>query len=173
MAEVPAWALGRRRPGWQQGLVLVGAVGLTLAVGALGALATAPAIEGWYAGIETPALTPPDTVFGPVWTALYVLIAGAAWQVWRVGEPGEAGPALSLWGAQLALNAAWSPAFFGLRSPALGLAVIVPLLALVGWTVDAVAEVDRRAAWAMAPYLAWVAFATVLNAAIWWLNRGG
>jgi len=80
------------------------------------------------------------------------------------------GRALRLWGWQLALNAIWTPAYFGLRSPPLGLAVILALLVMIVLTIRAFAGIDRRAAWLMVPYLAWTGFATYLNAGFWWLN---
>lgn len=138
-------------------------------VALLGSLATGPALP-WYRTLERPAFTPPDWVFGPAWTLLYALMAIAAWRTWRRRERPGAGLALLAWGVQLALNAAWSPVFFGLRSPGLGLAVIVLLLAALVATVVAFARVDRVAAWMLAPYLAWSVYAAALNFAIVALN---
>jgi tryptophan-rich sensory protein len=105
-------------------------------------------------------------VFPVVWTILYILMGIAAWRVWRAG--GRA--ALVPFFIQLALNVVWSFAFFGARSPALGFLVIAALWATIAWTIAAFAAVDRAAPWMMAPYLAWVSFAAVLNGAIWYLN---
>ncbi len=140
--------------------------------GVLGGIATVPAIPTWYAGLAKPAWTPPGWVFGPVWTTLYALMGIAAARVWlrrRHTRPGRA--SLALFGLHLALNAAWSFLFFGLRSPGLGLAEIVVLWAtlvvLVAWWW----RLERIAAVLLLPYVAWASFAAVLNAAIWGLNR--
>lgn len=124
-------------------------------------------VHTWYLTLRPPPLTPPGVVFGPVWTVLYVLMGVAAWRVWRT--KGHAA-ALRLWGWQLAANALWTPAFFGLRSPTLGLVVILGLLALIVLTIRAFRAHDRWAAAMLLPYLAWVCFATYLNAGFWWLN---
>jgi translocator protein len=151
-------------------LALAGFVLLTLAVAWVGSLFTRPAIPGWYAGLEKPWFTPPGWVFGPVWTVLYILMAVAAWRVWLA--PASAARRSALWWffVQLALNAVWSPAFFGLQAPLLGLVVIVLLLAALTVTVVRFFAVDSAAGWLMAPYLAWVAYAALLNAAIVVLN---
>lgn len=143
-------------------------VAVALAIGAVGGLATASSVSSWYPGLAKPAFTPPNGVFGPVWTALYVLMALAAWRVWRAR--GRLGPALALHGVQLALNLAWSLIFFGLRRPDLALAEIALLLAAVLATAVAFWRIDRAAGIMMAPYAAWVAFASALNFEIWRLN---
>jgi benzodiazapine receptor len=107
-------------------------------------------------------------VFGPVWTALYLMMAVAAWLVWR--QP-QHQAALSVWGWQLAFNAAWAPAFFAGHMPFLALLIILALDVLIILTAARFARRDRRAAWLMAPYLGWSLFATYLNAGFWWLNR--
>jgi tryptophan-rich sensory protein len=123
----------------------------------------------WYASLRKPPLTPPDWVFGPVWSVLYLAIAVAGWLVWRAGRDGAR--ALALWGAQLALNAAWSFVFFGLQRPGLALLEIGILLAFVVATIAVFFRVRPLAAALIAPYVAWVAFAVYLNAGIWYLNR--
>ena len=143
---------------------------LTLGAGGLGGLVTAPAVRGWYRTLEFPPFQPPAWLFGPVWTTLYVLMAVAAWRVWRKGGEG-ARAALIAWGVQLFLNALWSPAFFGLHSPLLGLVVMVALWPAIAVTIGLFARLDAPAAWMLAPYQLWVSFAFVLNASIWWLNR--
>ncbi len=122
----------------------------------------------WYVALERPPLTPPSWLFGPVWSVLYLAIAVAGWRVWR--RPSGNG-ALTLWGAQLALNALWSYLFFGLQRPGVALIEIVVLLAAVVATTVAFRRRDRVAGRLFVPYLAWVAFATYLNAGFWWLNR--
>lgn len=157
-----------RRNGWP---ALLASIALALAVSVIGGLATASSVTTWYAGLNKPAFNPPNAVFGPVWTTLYVLMALAAWRVWRAGSGGgPRSPALVLYALQLALNLAWSLIFFGLRQPALALAEIVILLAAIVATIAAFWRVDRPAALMMTPYAAWVAFATVLNWEIWRLN---
>jgi len=123
----------------------------------------------WYEALRKPPLNPPNWVFAPVWTVLYVAIAVAAWRVWRV-QPGM-NAALALWGAQLALNALWSFLFFGLERPGLALVDVAALLALVGLTGFAFLAIDHNAGRLMLPYFAWVAFASYLNAGLWLLNR--
>lgn len=123
----------------------------------------------WYASLRKPPLTPPSWVFAPAWTVLYLAIAVAAWLVWRSG--GDRRRALALWCAQLVLNAAWSWLFFGLQRPGVALVEIAVLLALVVLTAIAFRRIHPLAGLLMAPYAAWVAFATYLNAGLWHLNR--
>lgn len=160
-------SLPERRPLATASLLVLACVVL----GAAGGLVTAPAIESWYTTLEKPWFTPPSWVFGPVWTVLYTLQGVAAWLLWRGGlERREVKIALGLFGVQFALNLAWSPAFFGLQSPLLGLVVIVPLWFAIAATMAAAWRVDRRATLLLVPYLAWVSLATALNYAIWTLN---
>lgn len=150
---------------------LVLAVGLCLAVGAVGSLATTPKIPTWYAGLAKPSWTPPDAVFPIAWTTLYVLMAVALWRLWQLHGPSpERRRAIGLWFVQLALNALWSPVFFGAEAPRAALAVIGVMWLAIAATLWASARIDRMAAWLLAPYLAWVSFATALNAAIVALN---
>lgn len=122
---------------------------------------------GWYLSLERPPGTPPRWVFGPVWGVLYVLIGVSAWLVWcRV----RGSRALRLWGWQLAANAAWSPAFFGLHSPLFGVAVLLVLLPLIGVTIRAFLPVHRPAASLMVPYLLWTLYALYLNVGFAVLN---
>lgn len=142
-------------------------------MGASSAAINAGSVSSWYPTLNAPPGNPPNWLFPPVWTTLYVLIGVAAWLVWRRAADigARAYRALRLWGWQLGIGALWTPAFFGLHSPALGLLVIVPLLAAIALTVRAFVRVERRAALLLVPYLAWVAYATYLNAGFWWLNR--
>lgn len=151
---------------------LLVAVALPLAAGILGAFLTVDSVRDWYPSLVRPSFAPPSWVFGPVWTTLYVMMGVASWMVWRTGAgTPEVRGALVIYGVQLALNFAWSPLFFGLRQPALALVDIVLLLGLVAWTVVRFYRVSKPAGWLLIPYLGWVAFATVLNAGFWWLNR--
>lgn len=139
----------------------------TLALGTLSGLSSIRASDE-YQDLEAPAWAPPGWVFGPVWTVLYLMVGTAAWMAWRAGASKGT---LGLWGAQLAANLAWTPLFFGLGERGWALVDIVILFALVVATIVAFARTEKRAAWLLAPYAAWVAFATMLNAAFWWLNR--
>jgi benzodiazapine receptor len=140
-------------------LVLV--IGGGLAIGYF----TAPG--EWYAGLVKPAFNPPNWVFGPVWTILYVLIAAAGW---RTFERNRRGWPMRLWCAQLALNFLWSPVFFAAHRTDWALVVILLLLAVILAFIAASWRKDRLAAWLFAPYAAWVAFAAALNGALWMLN---
>ena len=146
------------------------ALGSPLAVAAVGGVTTASAIPGWYQSLEKPAWNPPASVFAPVWTTLYLLM-GVAMVVARRAAPERRVRTQAVFGLQLALNLAWSLAFFGGRNPAAGLAVIVLLWAAIVATVVEFGRESRLAAVLLLPYLAWVTFATGLNAEIWRLNR--
>ena len=154
---------------WRSFLALAVSLALVAAVSAAGSLVTVPKISGWYAALAKPAFNPPAWVFGPVWSTLYVLMAVAAWRIWSMTGPRRV-EALWLYGAQLALNAAWSQVFFGLERPGWALAVILALLATVAVTTWRFWSIDRIAGWLMLPYVAWVAFASVLNGTIVRLN---
>lgn len=143
---------------------------LCFAVAAVGGAVTASSVGTWYAGLAKTAFNPPDAVFGPVWTMLYLMIAIAGWRVWlRRGER-AVGPALGAWAIQLALNLGWSLIFFGARMIGVALAEIVVLLAVILLTTALFWRIDRLAGALFVPYAMWVGFATVLNAALWRLN---
>ena len=137
----------------------------------LGALATYPNIPTWYASLAKPSFTPPNWVFAPVWTLLYAMMAFAVWRVLRLppATPRRQ-PALKAFFVQLALNAGWSWAFFGLHAPALGFLAIMALLAAILATLELFWRLDRPAGLLLVPYLAWVSFATLLNYEILKLN---
>jgi tryptophan-rich sensory protein len=151
-------------------VALAVSIGICLAVGGLGAVATTPQIPAWYAQLRKPSWTPPDRVFGPVWTSLYVLMGFAAWLVWR-HQPMDVTLALMLFGIQLALNLAWSFVFFAAHAVGWALVEVVALWMAVAATIWAFAPISTVAAWLLAPYLAWITYAASLNAAIWRLNR--
>ena len=146
---------------------LAGFVGLCLAVGGIAGFATSQSVVDWYPTLNKPAWTPPGWLFGPVWTLLYVMMAVAAWLVWRAGDARQA---LGIFALQLALNMAWSFLFFGAKSPISGLVCIVLLWAAILATIVAFRRKSSVAAALMLPYLAWVSFATALNGAIVALN---
>jgi tryptophan-rich sensory protein len=142
-------------------LFLVLVAGGGLAIGYL----TAPG--EWYAQLAKPAFNPPGWIFGPVWTGLYVLIAIAGWRVWQ--RDGGGWP-MKLWWMQIVLNFSWSPVFFSAQRIGLALVVIFLLLGAILAFIAIAWRQDRVAAWLFAPYAAWVAFASILNASILMLN---
>lgn len=127
--------------------------------------------DGWYREIDKPWWTPPDAVFGPVWTVLYTLMGVAAYLVTRRDQHPALPRALTLFFLQLALNAIWSPLFFLLHRPDLALVCIGLLWLTLVSMIRTFARIRRAAGLSQIPYLLWVSFATALNAAIWWLNR--
>jgi len=151
-------------------LVLAGFVLLCLGVSALGGLATASSVGSWYQGLAKPPFNPPDWVFAPVWLTLYLMIAVAGWRVWRVAGFTAARGAFVWYAIQLSLNLTWSLLFFGARAP--GAALVELLVLWVAIVANAVAfwRFDRFAALLLVPYAAWVGYAGLLNASIWWLN---
>ena len=162
--EVETGEQGAPRRGAGSWVALPGFVAVTFLAAVLGILFPPGA---WYAQLAKPSWNPPAWLFGPVWTALYLAMAVAAWRVWRCRP---ATRALTVYWIQLALNAAWSPLFFGLQQPGLAVLEILGLWAAIALTVRAFWPVDRLAAALLGPYLAWVSFAAVLNFALWRLN---
>jgi benzodiazapine receptor len=133
------------------------------------ATVTASSVHSWYPTLVRPPGTPPNWVFGPVWTALYVMMAVAAWLVWRGNDPARY-RALLLWGWQLLVNALWTPAFFGLHSTGLGVVVILPLPVLIALTALRFAPLSRVAAMLLAPYFLWSLYAAYLTTGFFILN---
>lgn len=140
-------------------------VAAVLAVGLVIGWAFLPG--AWYAGLDKPGFTPPNAVFGPVWTALYVLIGIAGARCWLAARQGAG---MGLWWAQMGLNFLWSPAFFGAENPGLGLLVILPLFAVILAFIAERWNRDRIAALLFVPYAFWVGYASALNLAIWRMN---
>lgn len=147
-------------------LTLVPFLLAVLVVAGVGGLAAGNA-SAQYADLRQPSFAPPSWVFGPVWGVLYLMIGVAGWLLWRAGGWG---PALTAWVVQLVLNLAWTPLFFAADLLGWALAEIVVLLVAVVLTLALSRSRSRLAAWLLVPYLAWVGFATVLNAAFWHLN---
>lgn len=140
------------------------------AVYGLGGAVTASSVGIWYQTLDKPSFNPPDWVFAPVWFALFAMMAISAWRVWRrAGRQGARAP-LVLFVVQLALNLGWSTLFFGLRNVGAALVEVTVLLAAVVATTVLFWRIDRWAGALFVPYIAWTAFAVVLNAAIWRLN---
>ncbi len=122
----------------------------------------------WYANLNRPAFAPPNWLFGPVWTLLYVLIALAGWLVWR--QVGWQSRLVALWGVQMLLNALWTPLFFGLNWKGVAAIEMALLWVVILGCMAAFRHVSPLASWLMAPYLIWVSFALLLNLGFWWLN---
>lgn len=151
---------------------LVVSIVACLAAGGIGSIFTRSAIPTWYATLEKPAFSPPNWLFAPVWTFLYILMGVAAFLVWRQGSGNRrVSSALIVFLIQLILNALWSVVFFGLESPLYGLIVISLLWVAILVTVIQFFKISRVASALLWPYLLWVAFAAVLNSSIWLLNR--
>jgi tryptophan-rich sensory protein len=176
-AIVPAQS--RTLPGSAKGANwtgLAGWLGLSLAAGAIGGIASANARE-FYATLAKPAWAPPEWLFGPVWTALYILMGIAAWLVWRerpaqpeLQNARRAG--LTLFVAQLALNALWTYLFFVWRQGTWAFAEILVLWIAIAVTAALFGRISKAAAWCLVPYLAWVGFATALTWSVWRANPG-
>ena len=170
--ETTAPADGRKQP-YGAGVQVAALAGFLLAsllVAALGGLASAANVTGWYATADKAPWSPPNSVFGPVWTVLYAAMALAAWLVWRK-RTNRTRPAMTAYAVQLLLNLAWTPAFFALYpalgTPALwlGLAIILALIAAVAVTVVYFGPISRTAGLLLLPYVSWLVFAASLN---WW-----
>jgi translocator protein len=144
----------------------------TEAVGALSALAAGGDFVTYFGALRKPPGTPPPAVFGPAWGTLYLLMGVAAWLVWREGLTRQSALALGLFAAQLVLNFAWSLIFFGQHRLGAALLEIAVLWLTILLTIIAFWRVRRAAGALLVPYLAWVSFATYLNAGVWWLQRG-
>lgn len=143
----------------------------TLVLGSLSGLLTADAISTWYSGIQKPSFNPPNWLFGPVWTVLYILMGIAAGLVWTsFAEPAAKRRALGVYVVQLVLNFGWSLIFFGMRSPGWAFVEIILLLAAIVWCIRSFGSIHRPAMLMLVPYLLWVSFAAVLNGAIVALN---
>ncbi len=142
----------------------------TVAVLLIGNHATLPEIQGWYAALNKPSWTPPNWLFGPVWTLLYIMMAAAAWLVWRRRRLFEVRPALLLWATQLVLNLAWSLLFFGQHNLVLGMVDIVALWLTILATIVLFWPIRAVAGVLMLPYVVWVTYAASLNGGILALN---
>jgi tryptophan-rich sensory protein len=154
----------------QEILGLVVFVALCLLVSGIGGAITATSVGTWYQALQKPPFNPPDWIFAPVWTTLYVLMAIAGWRVWR-HERSELGrQALMVFAVQLGLNLAWSFLFFGLQR--IGLALVEVIILLVAIIANTILfwRIDRLAGALFVPYVLWVAYATLLNTSLWLLN---
>ncbi|HME81128.1 MAG TPA: TspO/MBR family protein [Candidatus Eremiobacteraceae bacterium] len=149
---------------------LIVALAACFGAAALGSIFTTPRLGDWYANIRKPAWTPPSWLFAPVWTLLFIMMAVSVWLVWlRAGFAG-ASWAFALFAVQLALNVLWSALFFGMRNPAAAFAEVIVFWLAIAATALAFSRIDALSALLLVPYLLWVAFAAILNFAIWRLN---
>ncbi|OGG12741.1 hypothetical protein A2875_01945 [Candidatus Gottesmanbacteria bacterium RIFCSPHIGHO2_01_FULL_46_14] len=148
---------------------LVLGIGLCLGAGALGSVFTTPAIAGWYQGLVKPAFNPPDWIFGPVWTTLFILMGIALYLVWTSNSQKRVA-AQKIFYTQLGFNVTWSYLFFGFHNPTLALLDIAALWIAIFLTIRAFVPISKTAAYLLFPYLVWVSFAAVLNATIVLLN---
>jgi tryptophan-rich sensory protein len=143
---------------------------LCLAVSGIGGAITVTSVDTWYQSLHKPLFNPPDWIFAPVWTILYILMAIAGWRVWRHAQSESRRKAFMIFAMQLGLNLAWSFLFFGLQQIGLAfLEIVILLLAIIANTI-LFWRVERLAGALFVPYVLWVALATVLNASLWWLN---
>jgi benzodiazapine receptor len=160
-----------RKNGWIDDLLALGiSIGICFSAAGLGSMWTFPSLPNWYAELNKPSWNPPNSVFGPVWTTLYTLMALAAWLVWRERKTSAVAWPLILFAGQLILNALWSGIFFALHQPGWAFAEVLVLWLMILATSISFWRVRRAASLMLVPYLAWVAFAAVLNGAIWRLN---
>ncbi|WP_418499765.1 TspO/MBR family protein [Flagellimonas sp.] len=142
-----------------------------LLIGFLSSIATQSSVNDWYTTLNKPSFTPPNELFAPVWTALYIMMGISAGMVWSKGYHHIwVKTALYHFVFQLLFNALWSIVFFGLKNPLLGLVVILILLTLIILTIKWFRIISRPAAYLLVPYMLWVGFAAVLNYRIWALN---
>jgi len=152
-------------------LKLVASLILCQIAGFIGSLFTVPAIPTWYQTIDKPSFTPPNWIFSPVWISLYLLMGISLFLVWRRTDHPRFNRAILFFLIQLILNVLWSAAFFGLRSPFLGLIDILLLWMAILLTIQTFFKISRWAGGLLIPYGLWVSFATVLNFSLWILNR--
>jgi len=152
-------------------LKLIGSIIVCQVAGIIGALFTSPAIKGWYSNLNKPSFNPPNWIFGPVWTALYLLMGISLFLVWKkYNGDSNIKIALTIFFFQLVLNTLWSIMFFGLRNPMAGFIVIVVLWIAILLTIISFYKYSITASMLLIPYILWVSFATVLNYYLWKLN---
>jgi benzodiazapine receptor len=150
---------------------LVIAILIPLVAGFLGSIFTMPSIPTWYAAINKPAWNPPNWIFGPVWTILFILMGIALWLIWEKGlDKIQVRTAVNIFSAQLVLNIVWSLLFFGLHSPLWAFIEIIALWLMILWTIIAFYRLDKTAGLILIPYILWVSFASFLNFTVMRLN---
>jgi tryptophan-rich sensory protein len=155
------------RPAGRQTLALIGWLALCFAASGTAVFVS---IGGWYSSLNKPSWNPPPWIFGPVWSLLYIMMAVAAWLVWREGGWKRHGRTLGLFFLQWLLNAVWTPIFFGMHRSGLAFAEIIMLWIVLAATLRLFWRVSKLAGVLLVPYVVWVSFAAALNFAIWRLN---
>ena len=153
-------------------LKIISSIAVCLSAGAVGTIFTISAIPTWYATLIKPSFSPPNYLFGPVWTILYILMGISIAIIWQKGiKTMKAREAVYLFIVQLALNAVWSPIFFGAKNLFIALIIIIFMWIFILKTIMAFAKINKIAAYLLYPYIAWVSFATILNFSVWFLNH--
>jgi len=151
---------------------LIISVGICVLGGFVGSFFTASSVGSWYAALKKPALNPPSWIFAPVWTVLYIMMGVSAFLIWKQGLGNDnVKMALTIFMLQLALNFVWSPVFFGMKSPLIGLVIIILMWCAILATIILFHRISQPAAYLLVPYLLWVSFATYLNSSIYFLNK--
>ena len=155
----------------REGVLLIACISLPLVIGFIGSFFTFENIPNWYATLEKPWFTPPNWVFGPAWTILYILMGTSLFLIIRDGfTDGKVIQAAGIYGAQLVVNLSWSLIFFGMQSPIGALVAILILVALIIATIRSFYPISKTAAYLLVPYICWTSFATLLNTMIVLLN---
>lgn len=151
---------------------LIVSIAICLLAGGLGTIFTIPSIPTWYATLVKPSFSPPNYLFGPVWTILYILMGISLYLIWKKGtKTQKVREALMIFGLQLFLNAVWSPIFFGARNLFVALIVIIFMWYFILKTILSFGKINKTASYLLYPYLAWVSFASILNFSVWMLNK--
>ncbi|WP_186755812.1 TspO/MBR family protein [Echinicola salinicaeni] len=149
--------------------LLICVLGIVL-LGSISGLANIGNIQTWYAGLEKPSFNPPNSVFGPVWTALYALMGVSLYLIWQSPKTAQRTKSLKIFFVQLVLNFCWSFIFFYFHLPGFAAIEILILWGMILWMILSFHKINHWAAYIQIPYLLWVSFASVLNISIWWLN---
>lgn len=152
------------------GIKLIISIVLCVSLGSVGGLVTVNEIPTWYATLNKPSFNPPNWLFGPVWTILYLLMGISVYMIWKQPVSTERNKALQLFILQFILNFCWSFIFFGLHATGWALIEMIALWILILLSILHFAKHSKTAAWLLVPYILWVSFALLLNAAIWKLN---
>ena len=153
-------------------LKLITSIMVCLLAGALGTIFTISSIPTWYMHLNRPFFSPPNWIFAPVWTTLYILMGISFYLIWIKGfKTKKVRDAVTVFIIQLALNAIWTPVFFGYKNILFALVIIIAMWIYIIKTIQAFLKIDKTAAYLLYPYLAWVSFATILNFSVWILNK--
>jgi len=153
-------------------LKLLTSVLVCFLAGGIGTVFTSSAIPAWYVHLIKPSFSPPNWLFGPVWTLLYFLMGISFYLIWEKGiKNRKIREALMFFGVQLVLNDIWSPIFFGAKNLLLALVVIILMWVFILKTILVFGKIEKTASYLLYPYIIWVSFATILNFSLWILNK--